>query len=244
MADNTTAPLRKRLGKILAKKVPKRNKARLSAMKPRLSPAHREVIDAWFANGCVSKRRAMLAAGYTNTTSASPVTVFGREDVQNEIARRRALAASKTAVTEDWVIEQYRKLASASLGDLLEVNEDGSAYLDMNGMNDDQRAALVQFESETYNDKQFREEGEQKLDSGDISEYVAPVPVVVVVKKTKVKFASRQAALDSLARILGMNKDKVEVSGVVSLAEKIAASRKRINAEANAGASTPAPDGG
>lgn len=235
MAD-TTAPLReKRLRKVQARKVPKRSRARRSSLKPTLSDAHRDVVNAWFANGCVSKRRAMLTAGYKPTSACQPQLVFGREDVQTEINRRRALAASKTEVTEEWVIEQYRKLAAASLGDLLEVNEDGSAYLDMNGMNDDQRAALVQFESETYNEKQIPEDREQNLDTGETSEYVAPVPVVVVVKKTKVRFASRQAALDSLARVLGMNKDKVEVSGVVSLAEKIAASRKRINAEANKG---------
>lgn len=195
----------------------------LSALprKAALSPAHKAVLDAWFANGCTSKRRALLAVGYAEATAGgNPHQVFGRPDVIAEIDRRRAAMASKTDLTEAMIIAEYRKLAFASMGDLIEVNEDGSAYLDFNLLNSDQKAAMAEYTVETY------EEGsamEQTRD-GETSQ------VMLTVKKSRVKFHSKLAALDSLSRIMGMFKDKIEVSGAANLVEKVAAARARIAA--------------
>lgn len=189
---------------------------RLSTQKPALSPAHRAVVDAWFANGCVSKRRALMSVGYSEKTSTStPQAVFGRQDVIEEIARRRSLHAKRKDLTEQMIVDEYRKMAFSNLGDLLEVNEDGSAYMDFNLLTPDQKAAMAEFQVETYEEKQV----------GDGAVTMVPV------KKSRVKFHSKIQALDSLSRIMGLFKDKVEVSGALSLVEKVQQARARLHAE-------------
>lgn len=48
---------------------------------------------------------------------------------------------------------------------------------------------------------------------------------------TKLKFNSRQAALDSIGRHLGMFKDKIEINGEIDLGATILAARRRIGLE-------------
>lgn len=201
--------------------------------KPTLAAGHRAIVDAWFVNGCVSKRRAMHACGYSVNTAWE---VFNREDVKDEIKRRQDQRRDRADVTEARITAELAKLAFTNMGDLLEVNEDGSAYLDLNSMTDAHRAALVEYQSETYTDKVLQENCNEvsHLLSGDTlpgNETNVGFTTVKVLK-SKIKFASKQAALDSLARILGMFKDKVEVSGVTSLVDRVAAARKRLNEDA------------
>lgn len=219
-APTRTAARKRRLAKASEAAVP----VKLRATKPRLSPLHSKVVDEWFKNGCTSKKRAMMAAGYSDssTTTYSSV-VFGREDVLAEIERRRRMRAGKAmAVTEERVIAEMATLAFTNLGDLLEVNEDGTAYFDLTQMTDAHRAALQEFSVESYTEKQNVPTG-----NGDETYDIISVPV----KKTRIKFASKQAALDSLARTFGLFKDKTEVSlGVSDFADRIAKARERLHA--------------
>ena len=187
-----------------------------STRKPALAEAHRSVVDEYFKNGCVSMRRALIAAGYAqNTAVHTPHMIFGRDDVKAEIERRHAAHEKKAQVTEERIIAEMAKLAFTNMGDLLEVNEDGTAYMDFNKLTPDMKAAVAEFQVEQYEEKQA---------SGEEDGSFVSVPV----KKSRVKFASKQAALDSLARIKGMYRDKVEVSHVGSLVERIQAARKRV----------------
>lgn len=199
-------------------------KVRRSLHKPTLSPYHSDVVSAWFANGCVSKRRAIIAAGGSEkTATGNPHSIFNREDVMAEIERRRNIRRSKAEITEARIIEEYSKLALANVGDLLEVAEDGSAYMDFTQMTDEHRAALTEFQFETYEEKQV-EPGED-----------GPQITMRPVKKYRAKFASKQAALDSLARIKGMFKDKLVVESTLGLQERIQAARERIHADSKKG---------
>lgn len=205
---------------------------RLSTKIPLLAPAHQAIVNSFFVNGCVSRRRACTVNGFAASYARD---VFAREDVKAEVERRRARLVERTAVTEARVIEEMAKLAFANAGDLLEVNEDGTAYLDLNNMTDAHRAAMSEFNVETYEEKSAG--AYDTVPDGNDDETLPQL--YVPVKKSRIKFASKQAALDSLARILGMFKDKVEVSGVASLTDRIAAARKRIHEEATK--ETPCP---
>lgn len=189
------------------------------ATKAKLSEAHIAVVDAYFANGCLSQRRALLACGYSVSAANRPQVIFQREDVADEIDRRRRRREKRVDVTEEKIIAELAKLAFANVGDLLEVNEDGSAFMDFNKLTPDLKAALAEYQTETYDERQpGAEEGEN---------------VGVTVKKSRVKFASKQAALDSLARIKGMFKERVEISGSVGLVERIQEARKRLQSQGN-----------
>lgn len=184
------------------------------ATKASVSEAHRAVIDAYFANGCISQRRALLACGYSTAVAAKPYVIFQRDDVADEIERRRKRREKRVDVTEEKIIAELAKLAFANVGDLMEVNEDGTAFMDFNRLTPDLKAALAEYQVETY---------DEKASGGEDG-----VGVGVTVRKSRVKFASKQAALDSLARIKGMFKDKIEVSGSMGLVDRIQEARKRL----------------
>lgn len=172
----------------------------------------------------------MLAVGYKANKDGQVCTstVFGRDDVKAAIeSRRRNRATRAMRVTEERIIAEMAKLAFVDMGDLLEVNEDGSAYFDLTQMTDEHRAALAEYSTETYMEKRVEPTG-----NDDETFETVNVPV----RKSRIKFASKQAALDSLARVLGMFKDKTEHTvNVASFADRIAQARKRIHAEATKG---------
>lgn len=192
-----------------------------------LTPAHQKVVDEYFANGCLSKKRAMLAAGYAQATPSA--LVFGRSDVMRAIETRYRRHREKVEVTEDRIIEELANIAFANLGDLLDVQEDGTALVDMGAITPEIRAALSEYSVETYPEKQLDEDGK---------------PCVVEVKKSRVKFHSKQAALESLARIKGMNRDKVEVSGTNDLMDRVAQARLLLSEPAPGDSPLRARDGG
>ena len=167
----------------------------------------RLLVDAWFENGCRSRREACRIAGYTMSQAGY---VFQRQDVIIEIERRRNLLRRETEITEARVIAELGKIAFASLGDLLEIQEDGSAWIDMAAITEDQKAALAQYDVETY-----QELGDEEHP-------------VHVVKKSKIKFHDKKAALDSLARIMGMNNDKLAVTVGLTLSDKVQQARQRL----------------
>ena len=184
---------------------------RLSGLPERVTTlidSHRRVLDAWFADGCRSKRAAVRAAGLDDR---HVTRIFGHPDVKREIDMRRDRIARKwEEVTEERIIEEYRRIAFSNLGDLLEIQEDGSAWLDMSGITEDQKSALAEYHVETY----------QVPGAEDETGYT--------VKKSRIKFHDKKAALDSLARIRGMFKDKLEVSVGLSLTDKVQQARQRL----------------
>jgi phage terminase small subunit len=198
-------------------KIPKHTKLSHKAQKAQLSEAHRAVVDAFFANGCVSQRRALQACGYSAAVFNKPHVIFQREDVQAEIHRRRRLRERRVDVTEEKIIAELAKIAFADMGELLEVNEDGSAFMDFNKLTPDLKAAMAEYQVETVNIKSAIAADDEGTPASEGT-----------VVKSKVKFASKQAALDSLARIKGMFRDKVEISGAMSLVERIQEARKRL----------------
>jgi len=169
---------------------------------PKLKPKMINAIDNWFKNGG-NALEAAREAGY------SGAAVFGREEVQAEINKRQNRLRKKTEVTEERVIAELAKVAFGGIGDMIEVNEDGSAYLDFNEMTADQRATITEFSS----DSTFIGRGKGKAK----------------VLKQRVKFASKMDALQQLSRILGMNQDKttVKLEADEAVVNALMAGRKR-----------------
>ena len=177
----------------------------------------RLLVDAWFENGCRSRREACRIAGYTMSQAGY---VFQRQDVIIEIERRRNLLRRETEITEARVIAELGKIAFASLGDLLEIQEDGSAWIDMTAITEDQKAALSEYHVETYDEA--RGQGAEMDEEGGLRS------AQHIVKKSKIKFHDKKAALDSLARIMGMNNDKLAVTVGLTLSDKVQQARQRL----------------
>lgn len=177
--------------------------------KPRnLKPQHQLAVDLWFGNG-FNQRKALIGAGFSEKTAKGrPSAVFGRKDVQKYIEHKREKLQSKFEVTEENVLAELAKIAFSNMGDLIVVQEDGSAVIDFNLMTPEQRAAMSEYAVEQY--MEGRGDG------------------AVPVKKSKVKFHDKKGALELLGRKLGMFNDKLKIEGEVSVVERLQAGRNRL----------------
>lgn len=141
---------------------------------------------------------AARAAGYKDAGASGSLCMKNPLCIA-EVARRNAWVERKHELTIERVVAEYSKIAFADLGELLVEDEDGEYRIEPARMSAGHRAALTEFTS-----------GKGGPNA-----------------KTTMKFGSKQAALDALARFLGMNNDKLEVTGTLTMAERISAGRKR-----------------
>jgi len=148
----------------------------------------------------MTKKQAMLEAGYSPKSLSS--TVFGREDVKYELARRQETAAAKCEISQDWVVKRLAEMADsgAIMAKYKKVMPDGQLDWDFTGAT---QADLALIEELTVVCK----DGAYGM---------------------KIGLPRRQAALDALCRVLGYNKDKVDVSGEISLVERLQRGRDRV----------------
>lgn len=173
-----------------------------------LSPLHNKVVHEYFLNG-FSQKKALLSAGYSLCTAeTNSDQIFKREDVQREIQRRLRQIEQRQELTAEWIKQRLMDLADANIGSILMKLENTGNDLSM--LTERERYQLNEFVRKTY------VEGK-----GDEA---------IPVYETKIKAESRKGALDSLARIEGLFKDKVEVVGK-SVADLLMEGRKRVNQE-------------
>ena len=173
-------------------------------MPPPLSPRHRIVVDAYFSNG-FKEPEAVLAAGYD---SASAPTIFKHPAIVAEIERRMNIVTARSTSTAELVTEQLYNIANGgnTLAKFKKVQHDGTIMHDFTGATEAELALITTLDVETYMDGKGEDARE--------------------VKKFKVSYTEPKGALDSLARIHGLFKDKVEVQH--SVTERLMAGRDRV----------------
>lgn len=177
-----------------------------------VSEKQKVLVDAYLSNG-FKKGAAMLAAGYTDRSSknSSAMKCAFNATVMAEIERRQAPKRFKAEVTREWIIERLARRADADniLAKYKRVNADGHVVWDFSDAKDDKDAlALISEITE-----EFYVEGRG--------------PNAREVKKVKMKTVDAEGALTLLARHLGMLNDKLEVSGSMSLVERLQRGRAR-----------------
>ena len=154
----------------------------------------------YFMRG-MTKADALIKAGYSESVAKTDAkSVFGREDVKEEIARRQVNLAKKANVDANWIVERLASIANADLGDLLVFDEAGRASIDMSLMGKDMRRAL---------NGEFSGDGNPKN------------------LKLGVKMSDKLRALEMLGRYLNLFDDKLQVEGEVNLVQRLHAGRAR-----------------
>lgn len=177
-----------------------------------LSPKIKEVIRHYFENG-FHQDQAMISAGYAASTAKNAThMIFGRPDVKREIERQQQELHRKFEVNEEWVIRRLMILADGSTGQILKKLRENE--YDLNCLNDE----------ELYFLNEFTEEVEYESSDKDSEVKRVKLPVY---GKLKVKGSDRHAALQMIARKLGLFKDQVEVTGLGSIVERLQAGRNR-----------------
>lgn len=160
--------------------------ARLKTKTKEFTPKQLLFIDAYVQRP--NATRAAIASG----TPPDSASVVGSEYLANvkisaEIDRRMLKIAERLEVTPAKIIAELAKLAFSNMQDYT-IEVDGELVHDFTGVDRAQMAAVSEITVEEYTEGR-----------GDNARNV---------KRTKFKLASKQAALDSLVKILRMGNEK------------------------------------
>ena len=168
----------------------------------KLTLPRRIAVNAYLAGA--TKREAMNEAGYAENVQMS--LVFNRPDVQHEIERLSEQVMAKYEVSREWITEQLVNIATAgeTLAKFKKVMPDGLLDWDFTGATQQELALIETLAIERQTS-----------------------PGGVTTTRFKPTMPSRQTALDSLCRIHGFNKDKLDLGGEMSLVERLQRGRDR-----------------
>ena len=189
---------------LLTKKMP--GKGELAPRGPR-PLIHRESRAIHYYMIGMTKKDALVKAGYSqNTARANAESVFGREVVAKELAKRQLALRKKQKLSEEWVIERYMKIADAGvvLAKFKKVLPSGKLDWDFTGATEEELGLINDLAVTATVGEDGSEATYNKIGTSD--------PL---------------GALNSLARVQGMFKDKVSFEGEVSLVDRITRGRER-----------------
>lgn len=144
--------------------------------------------------------RSAIVAGYPHSTSQAwahrwvldprkyphPSSQASKQHIYDAIQRRRAEIAERTNISEAAVVGEIRKVAMFNMGNILKVTSAGDPYVDLANVTIDDLAAISETQMEDFLDGRGEDARE--------------------VRRVKVKTHDKIAALDKLARILGLYK--------------------------------------
>jgi phage terminase small subunit len=170
----------------------------------------RRVVDYYLAMPKPSYQEALIrGGGYTKATANSNAhKFFRRPEVVAYLEERRKDLCAKTGVTQEALVQRLKMLAFGDLSKFIKVNSKGELDYDFTGATEDELRLINELTVDSY------KEG-RGADARD-------------VKKFKFAKADTLRALELLGRIMGVFKDKTEVSGEVSLVERLQRGRDRI----------------
>ena len=181
--------------------------------KPRLTDKMFRVVTEYFNNG-FNKRKALIAAGYAETTARlNPGCVFNRPQVQAEIKRRQEKHAAASDLDREWIINRLMALAMAgeTLAKYKKVQLDGSLAWDFTGATEEELKLINGLSVDFYT------EGRGSL--------------AKEIKKFKIDIIDPLSVLNSLARIEGLFNDRLKLEGDEGVIEALQAGRNRIKSQ-------------
>lgn len=185
----------------------------------RLSWKHELVLNN-FLQG-MTKKDAILKAGYSiSYAQCNADNIFEKEEFKRELEKRRKAIMSRNALSEDWIVERLMQIASASLGDIIEIDDRGSPFINWSKMSPELRASIDSFQI----DEMSEGRGDSKID----------------FRRLKVKQRDALRALEMLGKYLGIFKERVTVDLEDDTIKQLYAARARA-AERNRSASEEQP---
>lgn len=154
----------------------------------RLSPKQERFVAEYLID--LNATQAAIRAGYSHKTAGSQAfDLLKKPEIQAAIDAARKRTADKLEITRERILAEYAKLAFVDPRRF--YNEDGSLKA-VTDLDDDTAAALSGIEIDEIN--------------------AAPGSPPLGYSK-KVKWHDKRAALDSIARLMGWNQDKLKLQG-------------------------------
>lgn len=159
-----------------------------------LSPRQERFVDEYMVDS--NGTQAAIRAGYAKSgADVQAFRLLRNASIIKAIQARRDRIANKFELTRERLIQEYCKLAFSDPRKFF--REDGTLKT-IPELDDDTAAALAHFEVTQQQTVDFDESGEE-----------TPAPTTT----SKVKWVDKRAALDSIARVMGWNQDKVKLQG-------------------------------
>lgn len=145
----------------------------------------------------LNAKQAATRAGYSEHTAESQGSrLLSNAKVAEAIAKGQAKLAEKAGVTVERIVAEYAKIGFANMLDYIRVTPEGDGWVDLSSLTREQAAAIGEMTVEDYKDGR----GDDARD----------------VRRVKFKLSDKKAALDSLAKHLGMFVEKHVHSGNVA----------------------------
>lgn len=157
--------------------------------KDALNPKQTRFVEEYLVD--LNGTQAAIRAGYSMKTASEQAYQLLRTAKVAE-AVDKALA-EKPGITRTRIVDELAMIAFANMRDYIEIQKDGTAYVDLSGLTRDQAAAIAELTVDQYT------EG-----SGEDAKRV---------KRVKFKLSDKQAALEKLGRTLRMFTDRHELTG-------------------------------
>lgn len=181
----------------------------------KLSIQHQRVVD-WYFHPDVNfvKKEALLRAGYSLAVARSnPMSVFNLPHVARAIQERLDDHNAKFKVDRNWLTQRRMLLANANITAIVDklqkdMAERSLSDWDVSILTWDEQYVLREHTTKEY--KEGRGENAKR------------------VVERKVKGESPHVHLEGLARLHGLNQDKLEVTGGLTVAELLQRGRNRM----------------
>lgn len=165
-----------------------------------LTPKQARFVDEYLKD--LNATQASIRAGYSaKTADRIGPELLGKTCVAEALAVRIKAREKRTEITQDRVLQEYARLAFLDPAKLF--GDDGRP-LSIQQMDEDTRRAIIGVDVATV--------GNDQMGVGEV---------------LKLRLADKRAALDSVARHLGMFNDKLDLNVTGPLAERLARARAR-----------------
>ena len=166
-----------------------------------LLPRQQRFVEEYLVD--LNATQAAVRAGYSERwAGVNADKLLKNTNVAKAVQEGMAARSARTEVTQDWVLRRYVMIAGV---DKRQFFYDDGSLKPVSEWTEEMAAAVGSFDA---------------VESGGEG-----VPVVL----KRLKFLDGKAALDSIARHLGMFNDKVKLDVDVSLAERLVRARGRLN---------------
>jgi phage terminase small subunit len=171
-----------------------------------LSPKQQRFVSEYLID--MNAKQAAIRAGYSaKTAEVQGSRLLRNVQVKGAIDSGNEVALGNLGVTAERVLRELALMGFSNMMDFVTPRKDGSIVTDFSKMTRDQAAAIQEVTVDEYMDR-VGEDGDGK-------------PEYERVKKTKFKLADKRGSLELLGKRLKLFTDKVEVDGLLKVAEVI-----------------------
>lgn len=144
--------------------------------------------------------KAALAMGASEASAGQTgFRMLKKAHIQAAIERGNRRALAKAEITKEMIVSELAKIAFSSIGAFIDVST-GEAVIDLAHVNGDELAAMQEITVDVLSEETKDDEGETRK-------------IKSQVKRTKFKLYDKRAALNDLARMEGLFKDSLALTG-------------------------------